>query len=252
MTADAVLALAASPFIGSFIANFIARFPTERSVLVGRSACPHCNTPLTPIDLIPVVSWLRSRGHCRHCGHQFSGMYPLVELLAVAVAVAAVTSTVGWLLWVTCGLGWTLLALAAIDLRHFVLPDAFTLPLIPAGLVVAYLQDPAELQTRAIGAIAGLVAFMIVREVYFRLRAREGLGLGDVKLLAASGAWVGWESLPGLVVIASLTGLAVALTGRLFGRPIDLADRVPFGTFLCFALWLVWDWGFVLYDGVTP
>ena len=252
MTAETFIAVAASPFVGSFIANFVARFPTERSVLLGRSVCPHCDTRLTAVDLVPLWSWLRSMGHCRHCGQQISAMYPLVELLAVAIAVAAAMSTAGWLLWVTCGLGWTLLALAATDLRHFVLPDALTLPLIPAGLAVAYLQDPAELQSHAIGAIAGLLAFMAVRAIYFRLRAREGLGLGDVKLLAAAGAWVAWGSLPGLIVIATVTGLAVALTERLFGRPIYLSDRVPFGTFLCFALWLEWSWGPFYIDGISP
>ncbi len=220
MTAETLFAIASSPFVGSFIANFVARFPTGRSVLSGRSACPHCNTILTPIDLIPLWSWLRSMGRCRHCGQNIAKMYPLIEIAAVVIAVAAATSTAGWLLWVTCGLGWTLLALAAIDIRHLVLPDA--------------------------------LAFMAVREIYFRLRAREGLGLGDVKLLAAAGAWVAWESLPSLVVIATVTGLAVALIGRLFGRAINLSDRVPFGAFLCFALWLAWGWGPFYFDGITP
>jgi leader peptidase (prepilin peptidase) / N-methyltransferase len=170
-------------------------------------------------------------------------MYPLIELTAVVVAVAATTSTSGWLLWVTCGFGWTLVALAAIDIEHFVLPDALTLPLIPAGLTVAYLQEPAELVTHAIGAIAGYAMFMLVRNVYFRMRAREGLGLGDAKLLAAGGAWVAWESLPSLILIATLAGLGAALIGRLLGRPLSLSDRVPFGAFLCFALWLAWIWG---------
>src|SRR5882724_4076641 len=167
MTAEILFAIASSPFVGSFIANFVARFPTGRSVLSGRSACPHCNTILTPIDLIPLWSWLHSMGRCRHCGQNIAKMYPLIEIAAVAIAVAAATSTAGWLLWVTCGLGWTLLALAAIDIRHLVLPDALTLPLIPAGLAVAYLQDPSALTTHVMGAAAGLLAFMAVREIYF-------------------------------------------------------------------------------------
>jgi leader peptidase (prepilin peptidase)/N-methyltransferase len=252
MTAETLFAVAASPLVGSFIANFVARFPTERSVLLGRSVCPRCDARLTAIDLVPLWSWLRSMGRCRHCGRQIAAIYPLIELAAVAIAVAAATSTDGWLLWATCGLGWTLLALAATDLRYFVLPDALTLPLIPAGMAVAYLQDPTELQAHVIGAVAGFVAFMAVRVVYFRLRGREGLGLGDVKLLAAAGAWVGWGSLPSLIVIATATGLGVALIGRLFGRPIGLSDRVPFGAFLCFALWFDWGWGPLYFDGITP
>ncbi len=174
-----IFALAASPLIGSFIANFVARFPTEQSVFSGRSACPHCACQLAVRDLVPLLSWLLSSGRCRHCRRPIAAFYPLIELAAVAVALVAAAVTSGWLLWVTCGLGWTLLALAAVDFRHFVLPDALTLPLIPAGLAVAYLQEPAELMTHVIGALAGYLLFLLVRELYFRLRAREGLGLGE-------------------------------------------------------------------------
>jgi len=252
MTAGMIFALAASPLIGSFIANFVARFPTEQSVFAGRSACPHCACKLAIRDLVPLWSWLSSSGRCRHCRHPIAGFYPLIELAAVAVALAATAETSGWLLWATCGLGWTLLALAAIDFQHFVLPDALTLPLIPAGLAIAYLQEPAELMTHVIGALAGYLLFLLVRELYFRLRAREGLGLGDAKLLAACGAWAAWQSLPGIILVAAAAGLAAALAGRLLGRPLSLSDRMPFGTFLCFSLWLDWVCGPVSSDWVTP
>lgn len=252
MTAEMILALAASPLIGSFIANFVARFPTEKSVFVGRSACPHCACKLTVRDLVPLLSWLLSSGRCRHCGHPIAAFYPLIELAAIAVAIAAAAATSGWLLWATCGLGWTLLTLATLDFRHFVLPDALTLPLIPAGLAVAYLREPAELTAHVIGALAGYLLFLLVRALYFRLRAREGLGLGDAKLLAACGAWAAWQNLPGIILVAAAAGLAAALAGRLLGRPLSLSDRMPFGTFLCFALWLDWLCGPVSLDWVTP
>ncbi len=252
MTAEMIFALTASPLIGSFIANFVARFPTEQSVFIGRSACPHCACALAMRDLVPLLSWLSSSGRCRHCRCPIAYVYPLVELAAVAVALTAAAATSGWLLWATCGLGWALLALAAIDFQHLVLPDALTLPLIPAGLVVAYLQEPAELMTHVIGALAGYLSFLLIREFYFRLRAREGLGLGDAKLLAACGAWAAWQSLPSIILVAAATGLAAALIGRLFGRPLSLSDRMPFGTFLCFALWLNWGCGPVSPHWVTP
>src|SRR6267143_812555 len=151
MTAEMIFALAASPVIGSFIANFVARFPTEQSVFTGRSACPHCGFALAIRDLVPLLSWLSCSGRCRHCRHPIAAFYPLIELAAVAVALTAAAMASGWLLWATCGLGWTLLALAAVDFRHFVLPDALTLPLIPAGLAVAYLEEPAELMAHVIG-----------------------------------------------------------------------------------------------------
>lgn len=252
MTAQMIFALAASPVIGSFIANFVARFPTEQSVFTGRSACPHCACTLAIKDLVPLLSWLSCSGRCRHCRRPIAAFYPLIELAAVAVALAAAAMTSGWLLWATCGLGWTLLALAAVDFRHFVLPDALTLPLIPAGLVVSYLEEPAELMAHVIGAVTGYILFRLVREFYFRLRAREGLGLGDAKLLAACGAWAAWQGLPGIVLVAAAAGLAAALAGRLFGRPLSLSDRMPFGTFLCFALWLDWVCGPISPDWVTP
>jgi leader peptidase (prepilin peptidase)/N-methyltransferase len=240
MTAQTIFVLAASPLVGSFIANFVARFPTEQSVFSGRSACPHCASKLAIRDLVPLWSWISSSGRCRHCRRPIAAFYPLIELAAVAVALAAAAATSGWLLWVTCGLGWTLLALAAVDFRYFVLPDALTLPLIPAGLAVAYLQEPAELMTHVIGALAGALLFLLVRALYFRLRAREGLGLGDAKLLAACGAWAAWQALPDIILVAAAAGLAAALAGRLLGRPLSLSDRMPFGTFLCFALWFEW------------
>jgi leader peptidase (prepilin peptidase)/N-methyltransferase len=149
-------------------------------------------------------------------------------------------------------LGWALIALAAIDLRHFVLPDGLTLPLIPAGLAVAYVQEPTDLVMHVIGALAGYLLFVLIRELYFRLRAREGLGLGDAKLLAACGAWSAWQSLPGIILVAAAVGLAIALAGRLFSRPLRLSDRMPFGAFLCLALWLDWICGPIRPDWVTP
>jgi leader peptidase (prepilin peptidase)/N-methyltransferase len=149
----------------------------------------------------------------------------------------------GWLLWASLALGWTLLALAAIDLRHYLLPDPLTLPLIPAGLGLAWLIEPAKLPDHAIGAAAGLVGFALIAWLYRRLRRREGLGLGDAKLLAAGGAWLGWQALPSVVALAAVFALALALAGALPGGKLAATTRIAFGPHLALAIWLVWLYG---------
>jgi leader peptidase (prepilin peptidase)/N-methyltransferase len=123
---------------------------------------------------------------------------------------------------------------SVIDAKRLILPDLLTLPLIPAGLFLVGLQPPA-LTDRLLGAVIGFTVFAAISVLYRRLRRRDGLGLGDAKLLAAAGAWVGWQGLPSVVLIASLGGLAWALVTRADG------DRqVPFGPFLALGFWLVW------------
>ncbi len=238
-----LLAVLAAPFIGSFLGLVVYRLPVGARVVLGRSACPHCNHVHGPRDLVPFVSWLLSRGRCRHCAARISLFYPAIEVGALLVAVWAASALSGWLLWAGCALGWTLLALAVIDQRHLMLPDALTLPLIPAGLGVAYLIAPSLLPDHAIGAAAGFISFVFIGWAYRRLRGREGLGLGDAKLLAAAGAWVSWSGLPGVVLISALGALAAVLLASLAGRPVSLTSQVPFGSFLCAATWLVWLYG---------
>jgi leader peptidase (prepilin peptidase)/N-methyltransferase len=240
MTLETAAVLLAAPFVGSFLGVVIDRLPAGRAVLVGRSRCDACGATLGAKDLVPVVSWLRQRGRCAHCQAELSTFYPIIELAALAVALSAAWVLSGWLLLVSCGLGWTLLTAAAIDQRHFLLPDMLTLPLIPAGLAVAWAIDPALLMPHLAGALAGFAAFAAIAVLYRRLRRREGLGLGDAKLLAAAGAWLGWQALPGLVVVAALCLLAVALARALTGDSVSAATRIAFGGYLALAFWLVW------------
>jgi leader peptidase (prepilin peptidase)/N-methyltransferase len=167
-------------------------------------------------------------------------LYPVSEIAALSVALAAVAGVPedapGW---ATCLLGWWLLALALTDILAFLLPDFLTLPLAGAGLIEAALYQPAALPDRLIGLVVGYSAFALLAVVYRRVRGREGLGRGDWKLMAAIGAWVSWQALPAVVMVASVAALCGALLG-LFGRPIALTARVPFGAFLCFGAWAVW------------
>lgn len=235
--------IVAAPFVGSFLGVLILRLPTGAPVLLGRSRCPACAHTLGPFDLVPLVSWLALRGRCRYCAAPLARFYPVIELAALAVALSAWSATTGWLLWASCGLGWTLLALAATDQREQLLPDALTLPLIPAGFVVAYVDDPASLLDHAIGAVAGYAVFVLVEFVYARLRGRAGLGRGDAKLLAAAGAWVAWTGLPHVVLLAALAALAAAAVARLTGHAIHATTRIAFGPWLALGTWLVWLYG---------
>jgi leader peptidase (prepilin peptidase)/N-methyltransferase len=243
MQPEAWLALLVSPFVGSFLGVVILRLPADRPIVRGRSACDRCGRTLGPADLIPLASWLWRRGRCA-CGEARLGVfYPAIELAALAVAGAAAAVLSGWLLWASLLLGWTLLALAAIDLGHYWLPDPLTLPLIPAGLLVAWLLDPARLPEHLIGAAAGFLAFAAIAWAYRQLRRRAGLGLGDAKLLAAAGAWLGWPALPGLVVAAAVLALAVALLRAAFGERLAAASQIAFGPYLALSFWLFWLYG---------
>lgn len=238
-----VVLAAAAPFVGSFLGVILDRLPHGRSPFWGRSSCDNCGVTLAPRDLIPVISWLLSRGRCRSCDQALGWHLPGMELGALAIALWAASEVEGWLFWISCGLGWLLLALAAIDWRHMVLPDSLTLPLIPTGLAVAFALDRAQSLQHLFGAGLGFVTFLALRMAYQRIRGREGLGLGDVKLMAGAGAWVSWWGVPSVILFSGATALAAALTGRLLGRPLGADTAIPFGSFLCLGIWLVWLYG---------
>lgn len=243
----------AAPIAGSFFGVLIRRLPEGRPVGLARSECESCHRKLSPVELVPLVSYLGARGRCQSCGAAIGAFHPAIELAAVAVALSAVIAELLGSapdpdrLWAGCFLGWTLLALAWIDAEHMVLPDVLTLPLIPAGLLAASLIDPAALTERAIGALAGFAALWAVAEAYWRLRGQEGLGQGDAKLLAAGGAWLGWDQLPWVVLIAACAGIAWALIQRARGADMTATTALPFGPPLALAIWAVW-----LYLTVSP
>jgi len=236
----ALFAIVVAPFVGSFLGVLIERLPAGRPVVLARSACDVCGRALGPLDLVPVASWVARRGRCG-CGRaRLSIFYPAIELAALAVAIWAALVVSGWLVWASAALGWSLLAMAVIDQRHEILPDVLTLPLIPAGLLVAFAIDPGKLADHAIGAAVGFVAFVAIAWTYQRLRGREGLGMGDAKLLAAAGAWLGWQGLPSVVVIGAVSALALALARAAGGVKLSPVMRISFGPYLALGLWLVW------------
>jgi len=246
---DQVMTILLAPFIGSFLGVLIERLPAERSVVVARSACDSCHHPLGPLDLIPIASYLAARGKCRHCGAAIGRFHLHIELAALVPALWAVASgDDGLRLWADCGLGWTLLAASWIDWRHMILPDMLTLPLVLAGLGVAFLLDPENIVDHAAGAAIGYLLFIGVAWAYRVARGRDGLGEGDAKLLAAAGAWVTWLGLAEVMLIAAVTGLLAALASFLRGRKVGAQTAIPFGPCLAFATWLVWLYGPLLLE----
>jgi len=163
--------------------------------------------------------------------------------IAEAMVVWSALASHGWLVPVSCAFAWWLLALATIDIRYLLLPDVLTLPLAALGLLVTLFEDGTQITDHLLAAGIGYATFVAVRAAYFRWRRIEGLGLGDAKLMAALGAWLGTAGLPSVVLIAAAGGLAFLLLERLAGRRFSAERPLPFGAYLCLGAWLVWLYG---------
>ena len=240
---DLLLLTVLGAIIGSFLSVLVGRLPEGRTVIFGRSTCDNCFRPLAARDLVPLLTWLWLRGRCRHCHARIAISHPLIELGAILIAIWAATVMNGWLLAASCVLGWTLLAIAFIDGRHYRIPDVLTLPLLLAGLAATYLIDLGRVFDHAAGAAIGFAAFAGVAASYRYLRRREGMGMGDAKLLAALGAWVSYDGLPTVVLLAAGLAIFAVLIRSLGGASLRLGDRVPFGPFLAATGWIVWLYG---------
>lgn len=238
-----ILALLLGPFIGSFLGLVSIRLPRGLPVVIGRSACPGCERPLGPLDLVPIASFVLLRGRCRTCGATIPRRYLALELACLALALWAGLAHPGVEGLLGAAYAWQLLLLAVLDAEHFWLPRLLTLPLIITGLAAASLAGPTALAEAALGAAVGFLVLAGVAWIYRRLRGREGLGGGDAYLLAGTGAWCGAWALPTIMIAASLSGLAALLILRLLGRPVSGEQPVPFGVFLALGGWLAWLYG---------
>ncbi len=228
-----------APFVGSFLGVLARRLPRGESIVRPRSQCESCGAALGPRELVPIASFLVQRGACRHCRAPIARDHLLMELAATLVPAVALAALpwAGWdELLAASVLGWVLLALAAIDWAHWILPDVLTLPLLLAGLAATAALAPADLADHLAAALAGGGGLALVALAYRRLRGRDGLGYGDVKLLAAGGAWDGLASLPLVLAGAAVAGLVLAVV--LHGRRLGRGSAVPFGPPLCLAIWV--------------
>jgi leader peptidase (prepilin peptidase)/N-methyltransferase len=219
------------------------RLPAGRPVALARSECDTCHATLTARELVPLLSYVLQRGQCRHCGAPIGRYHPAMELACVAIALWAGSIFDGEALWASCVLGWMLLALSVCDWEHTILPDALTLPLLLLGLGANAWLWPPSVTDRALAAALGYLAFRGFAVLYRRLRGRDGLGGGDAKLLAASGAWLGVAALPWVVLGAALAGIGLAGGLALRGRRVTGRTVLPFGPCLAIATWVIWLYG---------
>lgn len=249
--------------IGSFLNVCIARMPEDRSVVSPPSHCPLCGTPIRWYDNVPVLSWLLLRARCRACGSPISAVYPLVELCMGVLALLlwrrilptpadldlAHVAAFGWYLAFVA----MLVGLTFIDLRHYIIPDEFSIYAAPFGILGAWgvsTLDPTlapSWQQSAVGAAAGGGFLLAVAGLYWLLRRGEGVGLGDVKLLAMVGAFLG--AVPALftvLLVGSATGSLVGLTWMVVRRR-GLRTALPFGPFLALGALVHLYWGDPLY-----
>ena len=220
--------------IGSFLNVCIFRIPLKKSIVSPSSSCPHCGQAIKFYDNIPVLSFLFLRGKCRVCDHAISWRYPLVECLSGVLSL---------LLYIKYGAHFqyiiyliftlSLVVITFIDLDHKIIPDIISLPGIAAGIAVSFLPGTIFWLDSLIGAIAGGGILFLVAVGYERMTGREGMGGGDIKLLAMIGAWMGWKPLPLVLLTSSLSG---AVIGALFiwfsGKGYRV--QIPFGPFLSF------------------
>jgi leader peptidase (prepilin peptidase)/N-methyltransferase len=227
-----------------------AAHPAERfNLVVPRSACPACKAPISALENIPLLSWLLLRGRCAHCGAPISVRYPLVELLT-GILSAWVAARFGFGLAALAALllTWFLIALAFVDIDTQLLPDSLTLPLLWLGLALSLWGPqggaavPVDVRSSLIGAVAGYLSLWSVYHLFRLVTGKEGMGYGDFKLLAALGAWLGWQMLLPVILIAAVVGAVVGIAILAIRRQ-SRATPIAFGPFLAAAGWLTLMFG---------
>lgn len=221
--------------VGSFANVVIYRWPLEKSVVTPRSSCPNCGTALSWYENIPVLSYLVLRGKCRSCHVGISIRYPLVELLTgVLLALVFVVNGRSWTTIEYIILVAALIPASVIDLDHFLLPDVITLPGLAIGLGGAALNPERSFWESLLGALLGGGFLWSIGAIYRNVRKQEGMGGGDIKLLAWLGAVLGWQAIPFVIIVASLSGsvLGLALAPA---QQRGLKTVIPFGPYLAAA-----------------
>lgn len=226
--------------IGSFIATLVIRWPQNKSVITGRSACDHCAAPVHPRDLFPIFSFVALGGKCRSCRGPIQRDHVIIEVISALVGAVAIGLKPDSEGLAGAAFGWTLIALAALDLKYFWLPDKLTAMLALGGIVTGLAGVDPSLSDRLWGGFAGFLSLFLISVLYRLIRKRDGLGGGDPKLLGAIGLWLGWQVLPGIVLGASVIGLLWGAVGMLRGRLLDSKARIPLGTLLVIAAMCAW------------
>jgi leader peptidase (prepilin peptidase)/N-methyltransferase len=228
---------------GSFLNVVIYRLPRGQSLLWPPSSCPQCRTRIKPYDNIPVLSYLLLRGKCRSCGLKISFAYPLVEAITpLCFLLLNGRFGLSFHFFASCLFASALIALCLIDFYHQVLPDEITLPGLALALVYSGFRPDLGLRQALIGALAGAGFLLAIYGLYWLLRKKEGLGMGDVTMMLLVGAYLGWVKAFFTLLLGSFVGALVGLFLMSF-RKKDLQFSLPFGTFLAPAAFVALVWG---------
>lgn len=261
----AMIGLLFGAIIGSFLNVIIYRLPrilrsewtNEAKLFLGmesandqplslaspRSHCPDCGTQLKALHNIPILSYCFLRGRCSNCGSLISVQYPLIELLSAFVTAYILTvHGISEKALFSLIFTYSLIVLAVIDMREQILPDQITLPLVWVGLIASILGYWSNPTSAIIGASLGYLSLWSVMHLFKWITGKEGMGYGDFKLNAAIGAWLGWQTVPTVVLVSSFLGAIIGLFAIIFlGH--DRRSPFAFGPYLCLAGWVAMEWG---------
>jgi leader peptidase (prepilin peptidase)/N-methyltransferase len=222
--------------VGSFLNVVILRLPQEGgSIVYPASHCPKCRTSLSWYENIPILSYVILRGKCRHCKTKISLQYPVVELLmallsgAVYIKFGLTLTALGYFFFCAA-----LLCIIWIDIHHQIIPDRISLPGIVFGFLFSFVNTALTWQSSLLGLLVGGGSLYTIAVLYYLIRKQEGMGGGDIKLLAMIGAFLGWQSLLFIIFFSSLTGTIVGIAAMIKQRKGG-ATRIPFGPFLSLA-----------------
>ena len=239
--------------VGSFLNVCIIRIPEKTFFKHHRSACPHCQKTI-PIWLnIPIFSWLILRGKSRCCGKKISVQYPIVEFVAAVLMVVAywkapfihlnsshsVLDPINFIRFFHLAAFTNLLLVCSvIDIHHQIIPDVISLPMIAASPLIFYVHPELDWLSSLLGVFLGGGILYLLAWLYYLVRKESGMGMGDVKLLAAIGGWLGYQSVFPTMFIGSITGALFGLGAMVVTRSISMRTAIPFGPFLSFGAWL--------------
>jgi leader peptidase (prepilin peptidase)/N-methyltransferase len=232
--------------IGSFLNVCIYRIPAEESIIRPASRCPQCGSPIRWHDNIPIIGWLALRGKCRDCGKDIPARYAVVEALTALVAIALFLKFGPTMKFISAfAFSAVLIVITFIDLDHQIIPDVISLPGIPIFFLAAVFFMGLSWTDSLIGVLIGGGVLYLIAFFYYLFTRREGMGGGDIKLLAMMGAFLGWKSLLFILLVSSFLG-AIAGIGLMAFKGADMKYAVPFGPFLAIAAFAYIFYGQIL------
>lgn len=243
--------------IGSFLNVCIYRIPAGKSVVRPASRCPRCKSPIRYYDNIPIASWLILKGRCRDCGEEIPARYAMVEALTALVSIVLFLKFGPTMKFVSAfAFAAALIVITFIDLDHQIIPDVISLPGIPLSFLAAVLFMDLSWKDSLAGILVGGGILYLIAFFYYLFTKREGMGGGDIKLLAMMGAFLGWKSLLFILLVSSFLGAIVGI-GLMVLKGANWKYAVPFGPFLAIAAFAYIFFGHVLnnflfYGNILP